>query len=148
MPREARCIEGSPLSGWLLVNLQNKIKTAGGCPAASYFLLLRQNKVTKEKATPGLPPLRGTLDQPQASGAAQLDLVGRTPRAPLRDSNSARLNLRSLATDRGGAQGKEKQKMLCALRAQFCFAVRVAHATHVPTLLVFSSGRNSTSRQE
>jgi dGTP triphosphohydrolase len=24
---------------------------AGGCPAASYFLLLRQKKVTKEKAT-------------------------------------------------------------------------------------------------
>ncbi|HTN94047.1 MAG TPA: hypothetical protein VMJ33_05670, partial [Gallionella sp.] len=29
-----------------------KINTAGGSPAASYFLLLRQNKVTKEKATP------------------------------------------------------------------------------------------------
>jgi len=29
-----------------------KIKTAGGSPAASYFLLLRQKKVTKEKATP------------------------------------------------------------------------------------------------
>jgi len=53
-----------------------------------------------------LPPLRGTLDQPQASGAAQLDLAGRTPRAPLRDSDSARLNLRFLAADRGGAQGK------------------------------------------
>ena len=26
-------------------------KLAGGCPAASYFLLLRQKKVTKEKAT-------------------------------------------------------------------------------------------------
>jgi len=41
------------------------------------------------------------LNQPQASGAAQLDLAGRTPRAPLRDSNSARLNLRLLAADRG-----------------------------------------------
>jgi len=27
---------------------QRKIKTAGGCPAASYFLLLRQNKVAKD----------------------------------------------------------------------------------------------------
>ena len=27
------------------------IRCAGGCPAASYFLLLRQKKVTKEKAT-------------------------------------------------------------------------------------------------
>jgi hypothetical protein len=56
-----------------------------------------------------LPPLRGSLDQPQASGAAQLDLAGRIPRVPLRDSNSARLNLRSLAADRGGAQGKKSK---------------------------------------
>jgi len=28
------------------------IKTAGGCPAASYLLLRRQKKVTEEKATP------------------------------------------------------------------------------------------------
>jgi hypothetical protein len=28
---------------------------AGGCPAASYFLLSRQKKVTKEKATPLIP---------------------------------------------------------------------------------------------
>jgi hypothetical protein len=54
------------------------------------------NRINRD---PGLPPLRGTLDQPQVSGAAQLDLVGRTPRAPLRDSNSARLNLRSLAAN-------------------------------------------------
>jgi hypothetical protein len=29
---------------------KRKVKVAGGCPAASYFLLLRQKKVTKEKA--------------------------------------------------------------------------------------------------
>jgi hypothetical protein len=86
---------------------KNKINFAGGSPAASYFLLLRQKESNQRKGDPGLPPLRGTIDQPQASGAAQLDLAGRTPRAPLRDSNSARLNLRSLATDRGGAQGME-----------------------------------------
>jgi hypothetical protein len=28
---------------------------AGGCPAASHFLLRRQKKVTKEKATPLIP---------------------------------------------------------------------------------------------
>jgi len=72
--------------------------------------LLRQKESNQRKGDPGLPPLRGTLDQPQASGAAQLDLAGRTPRAPLRDSNSARLNLRFLAADRGGAQGKVNQK--------------------------------------
>jgi hypothetical protein len=33
-------------------NIKTKVKTAGGYPAASYFLLLRQNKVAKEKATP------------------------------------------------------------------------------------------------
>ena len=82
----------------------------GGSPTASHFFLLRQRKSNQKEGDPGLPPLRGTLDQPQASGAAQLDLAGRTPRAPLRDSNSARLNLRSLATGRGGAQGNENQK--------------------------------------
>jgi hypothetical protein len=34
----------------------NQINTAGGRPATSYFLLLRQNKVTKEKATPVYRP--------------------------------------------------------------------------------------------
>jgi hypothetical protein len=82
------------------------------------------------KGDPGLPPLRGSLDQPQASGDAQLDLAGRTPRILLRDSNitsdlaevffqpsrmasyfiSARLNLRFLAANRGGAQGMKKRK--------------------------------------
>jgi len=33
-------------------NIKFKVNPAGGCPAASYFLLLRQNKVAKEKATP------------------------------------------------------------------------------------------------
>jgi hypothetical protein len=124
-------------------------KTAWGCPAAitndlpsvvcwvsqmassfiSHFFLLRQRKSNQKEGDPGLPPLRGPLDQPQASGAAQLDLAGRTPRAPLRDSNitsdlaevlfqpsrmascfiSARLNLRSPAADRGGAQGKKSK---------------------------------------
>ena len=46
-----------------------------------------------------MPPLRDSLDQPQASGAAQLALVRHTKRATLRSSNSARLNLRLLAPD-------------------------------------------------
>src|SRR5450756_1109499 len=87
------------------MNDRKQINFAGGSPAASHFFLLRQRKSNQKEGDPGLPPLRGTLDQPQASGVAQLDLAGRTPRAPLRDSNSARLNLRSLAADRGGAQG-------------------------------------------
>ena len=91
------------------MNVQKQVKIAGGCPAASHFFLLRQRKSNQKEGDPGLPPLRGTLDQLQASGAAQLDLAGRTPRAPLRDSNSARLNLRFLAADRGGAQGMKER---------------------------------------
>ena len=62
-------------------------------------------KSNPKKAPPVCRP-SGTLDQPQASGAAQLALVRRTKRASLRTSNGARLNLRLLASDLGGAQGK------------------------------------------
>jgi hypothetical protein len=89
--------------------------------------LLRQRKSNQKEGDPGLPPLRGSLDQPQASGAAQLDLAGRIPRAPLRDSNSARLNLRFLAADRGSAQGKKlKPKIVNPYGGQ-----QVAHHTEV-----------------
>ena len=94
------------IPGWPGIH---RIKTAGGRPAASHFFLLRQRKSNQKEGDPGLPPLRGSLNQPQASGAAQLDLAGRTPRAPLRDSNSARLNPRLLAADRGGAQGMKSK---------------------------------------
>jgi len=76
-------------------------------PGSKLLSFVSPKESSQRKGDPGLPPLRGTLDQSQASGAAQLDLAGRTPRAPLRDSNSARLNLRFLATDWGGAQGKK-----------------------------------------
>jgi hypothetical protein len=109
-----------------------KSKTAGGSPAASHFLLLRQKESNQRKGDPGLPPLRGSLDQPQASGAAQLDLAGRTPRAPLRDSNSARLNLRFLATDRGGAQGMKSKNP------------KLSGGHFVPTLLGFEYQKASS----
>jgi hypothetical protein len=35
------------------------IKTAGGCPAASYFLLLRQKESNPRKGDPGLSPPSG-----------------------------------------------------------------------------------------
>ncbi len=51
---------------------------AGGCPAASNFLLLRQKKVTKEKATrwSGTPslPLRGNLRCSPLTGASSNSL--------------------------------------------------------------------------
>src|SRR3989338_4687769 len=116
--------------------MNDKNNPAGGSPAASHFLLLRQKESNQRKGDPGLPPLRGSLDQPQVSGAAQLDLAGRTPRAPLRDSNitsdlaevffqpsrmascfiSARLNLLSLAARRRTGEGKLKFKTF----SRFC----------------------------
>src|SRR3989338_3681981 len=91
--------------------MNDKNNPAGGSPAASHFLLLRQKESNQRKGDPGLPPLRGTLDQPQASGAAQLDLAGRTPRAPLPDSTIPPLTPRPLAADRGGAQGKKNKNL-------------------------------------
>ena len=88
---------------------------AGGRPAASHFSCLA--KKSNQKKLPPVCRPSGSLDQPQASGAAQLALTGRTPRALLRNSNSARLPLRLLTTDRGGAQGKGKQR----------YGVRFAH---------------------
>jgi hypothetical protein len=43
-------------AGIQYTNIKYKINIAGGRPAASYFLLLHQNKVTKEKATPACRP--------------------------------------------------------------------------------------------
>ena len=84
-----------------------------GLPGSKFLFLSCQEKEPKEGA-PGLPPLRGPLDQPQTSGAAQLALAGHTKRAPLRSSNSARLNLRLFANYRGGAQGERNSKaVLC-----------------------------------
>src|SRR3989338_1951906 len=82
------------------VHNQIKINTAGGSPAASHLLLLRQKKVTEEKATPVCRPLRVF---PQ-SDANERGCGTRATR-----SDSPRLNLRSFASDRGGAQGGEKQ---------------------------------------
>ena len=100
---------------------------AGGRPATDYLSCLAKKGNPKK-----VPPVRrpsGFLDQPQASGAAQLALTGHTNRAPLRSSDITRLNLRLLAADRGGAQGNENLKVLCALCAQFCFVASVACAT-------------------
>ena len=38
------------------MNDKNKINTAGGSPAASHFLLLRQKESNQRKGDPGLPP--------------------------------------------------------------------------------------------
>ena len=72
-----------------------------------------------------MPPLRGSLDISQTSGAAQLALAGHTKRALPRSSNSARPNPRLFAKYRGGAQGKRKSRaVLCGHMCPLCLFVR------------------------
>jgi hypothetical protein len=87
------------------IRIKNKINFAGGSPAASNFLLLRQKESYQRKGDPGLPPLRGTLDQPQASGAAQLARSATRPRTQTVLAQPHR----SFVSDRGGAQGMKSE---------------------------------------
>jgi len=66
---------------------QEQNQNRRGLPGSKLPSFASPKEGNRRKGDPSLPPLRGSLDQPQASGAAQLDLAGRTPRAPLRDSN-------------------------------------------------------------
>jgi len=84
------------------------LKPRGAAPHADYFLYAAKESNQRNAAPVCCPS--GTLDQPQASGAAQLDLAGRTHRTPLRDSNSARLNLRLFAADLRQRTGEQKAK--------------------------------------
>jgi len=52
----------------------SKDNTAGGCPAASHFFLLRQRKSNQKEGDPGLPPLRGSLRCSTGQAAAELAL--------------------------------------------------------------------------
>ncbi len=52
--------------------------TVGGCPTASYFLLLRQKESNQRKGDPGLPPLRGSLRCSTGQAAAELALRAQT----------------------------------------------------------------------
>ena len=54
------------------VKINFNFNFAGGCTAASYFLLLRQKESNPRKGDPGLPPLRGSLNFSSASGAAEV----------------------------------------------------------------------------
>jgi hypothetical protein len=67
-------------SGQACRRSEEKFKFAGGSPAAGNFLLRRQKKVTKEKATSARRlPLRSSAK----SGAAQLALRAQTVLAPI-----------------------------------------------------------------
>src|SRR5271168_4130604 len=94
----------------------NVTKFAGGCPAASHFLLLRQKKVTKEKATQvrrpfGLPcgtRPEGPLRYSPPAGA-QTVLAANLSFSPL-GSRRDPSGLRSSAD----AHGEGKSKSLCS----------------------------------
>jgi len=93
---------------WLILNV------CRGSPAAGCFLLLRQKKVTKEKATPVYRPCGVPSKKRNQAGLRNSHYV-------LRQS---RLKLRLLALFLGGAQGKASQsqknktqsKTVCAQR--------------------------------
>src|SRR5450759_761060 len=79
-----------------------KDNTAGGSPAASYFLLLRQNKVAKEKATPvcrpcGVPCVARLLRRLRNSRYALRQSSPKSPDQP------ARL---------GGAKGRKNKNQI------------------------------------
>jgi len=89
-----------------------KVKTVGGCPTASYFLLLRQKKVTKEKATLVCRPLRGFPALLGKSG-------GCGTRATR--SDSPRRNPLTCLCYSAALKGMKSHAALCALRARFFF---------------------------
>src|SRR3989337_1310390 len=95
--RRSRCITGSGSRRCLCGKFD---AIAGGCPAASYFLLLRQNKVAKEKATPVCRP-------------CGVPCVARLVRR-LRNSHCALKQSSPKSSDQpallGGSQGIKKQK--------------------------------------
>src|SRR6478672_13060135 len=72
---------------------------AGSRPAASDFLLLRQKKVTKEKATPSLRPLRGAKGQ-TCVGAVAGCAAELTARCALRSDNHGELDNEACALRR------------------------------------------------
>jgi hypothetical protein len=80
--------------------VKNKVNFAGGSPAASHFLLLRQKKVTKEKATP-------VCRRFAVPCVARLVRRLRNSRCALKQSSPKSPDQPPLL---GGAQGKDKHK--------------------------------------
>jgi hypothetical protein len=82
-----------------------KVNTAGGCPAASYLLLLRQKKVTEEKATPVCRRCAVPCVAQQVRLPHKLARSATRPRAQTYSSEFP-----DPPALLGGAQGKESQK--------------------------------------
>ena len=104
-----------------------KVKTVGGSPTASHFLLLRQKKVTKEKATPACRPFGVPC-------VARLVRRLRNSRYALRQSSPTTPDQSPLL---GGAQGKERQRRFCVRFAHDCFVVLARRALPASLVLGF-----------
>src|SRR5665811_2289418 len=72
---------------WWLSGLASFFISQMASSFISYFLLLRQNKVTKEKATPVCRPCGVPSISRKQAGLRNSTWRGAHPRAPLRDSN-------------------------------------------------------------
>jgi hypothetical protein len=106
-PIDGRCRHAFWCGGRIkgLARYIRKANTVGGSPTASHFLLLRQKKVTQEKAT----PVRRRFAVPCV---ARLVRRLRNSRYALRQSSPTSPDQPALL---GGAQGIEKPKtVLCA----------------------------------
>ena len=82
----------------------------GSALMASHFLLLRQKKVSKEKATPGSAPLRGSLRYSALAGAAELGA------APLKQSSPFfRQRLRCSAPLKGARKTSRHNRLVAVV---------------------------------
>lgn len=85
--------------------MNDKKQNRRGLPGSKFLSFASPNERNQRKGDPGLPPLRGTLDQSRTSGAAQLARSAARPRAQTVLAQPHR----SFVADRGGAQGIESQ---------------------------------------
>jgi hypothetical protein len=113
-------------------------KHAGGCPAASDFLLFAQEKVTKEKGTPLRWPSASLSRQAQAGQCGNsLRLNFKGSEAQTSASLLTRLSLSSAAAQRG--ESKSKPSVACgatpSLRAQRSNPVQASEAPLQPLKL-------------
>ncbi|MDE2118746.1 MAG: hypothetical protein KGJ19_09150 [Betaproteobacteria bacterium] len=108
-------------------------------PGSKLLLLATPRRSNQEEGDPGLPPLRGALDQSQSSGAAQLALVRHTNRPhcgarTVLAYTSARLRLLF-----GGAQGKQTSNLQISMKIKIAlhtawYTEQFRYDTFVPRL--------------
>ena len=108
------------------LNFKTKVKIVGGCPTASNFLLLRQKKVAKEKAT----PLRRPFGVPCV---ARLARRLRNSRYALRQSSPKSLtSLRYSVADEGKEKRKSKATTTATANSKPASKARFVYGHFVP----------------